>query len=365
MLPRESQTTHLILLFFIGACSSSSSPTAGPDSGTLSPTLDGGEASQVSRLVRATCRGDIDCQRIPSDDTARADCEESLSNLLCSAQERMLSIPDTELAACIQAIGKSCSGLSAPGCAPLRMALLSGTPLLGLGDRCFPGAGECLAGARCAQEEGSECGVCTLLAAEGAPCDDGDCQPHLQCASGICSQKPGLTEACTGQCDRGLCHQGTCVAVEEIIDSACSDEAPCGYGACADGKCVAPGREGDSCVTSKNCASSFACNGGQCAQIARCGKGRQGSPCLTSKQCSKDLVCNGEPNMRQCTAPLADGMACFTSTVCGPNSSCATESSDRVCSPLKQDGSECRNFLECTSRSCNSDGLCGPERTCI
>lgn len=159
---------------------------------------------------------------------------------------------------------------------------------------------QCGAGQMCTAAGPQSCGVCAPLAGGGEPCGVG-CAWDLVCISGRCSAPRGAGESCRSdsdcirplRCPSRSSFTPTCVralgegdACQEDLDcpvtlrctagacrkrpppqppgASCESPLDCLGLSCVDKRCVAPGREGESCGGEHTCASSYVCDQGVC-----------------------------------------------------------------------------------------------------
>ena len=192
-------------------------------------------------------------------------------------------------------------------------------------------------------------GLCLAkLAADGAPCDDGDaCTAGESCKGGNCSF---VGEKCNDQnpCTADVCEPGVgCKSTP--IDGECSDGDLCTIGdACKGGKCAPVGPKGcddksdcsvDSCdATTGNCV-----NDGAGAQGKPCND--DGSACTTGEICTQGKCLGG------------------SAKVCKDNDPCTSDG----CDPIKGDcafppakvGTPCADGSFCTfGDACDALGKC-------
>jgi hypothetical protein len=254
------------------------------------------------------------------------------------------------------------------GCGSLGWGILGSGAVCGSDIACAPG----LYCKRILPSSG--CGVCTPMAALGAPC--GPLAFNAPCGSGSCDGAEclpvvGIGQMCAPQgtlCQPGLvCPSGTCsapggVGIICLFDDECQDGLFCDP---ATGKCAPRAQAGGDCATAA-CPFGFDCgftaplgDGGADAGPALClplsGAGgscvfdSNGGQCLEAETCREDGKCSPIPGL----GDLCDGGSCLAG-------SCQAGTCSLVTS-----GGACGQGIDCVSSICVRGAAPGCATLCV
>lgn len=189
----------------------------------------------------------------------------------------------------------------------------------------------------------------------GTIANGGTCAFDDECVSGSCA---------TTDCTMACC-PGTCVATEpepkigEMCDFFCEDGAYCG----GDNTCHAELPLGAACDAPFACAGDAYCAGRSSMMTGTCTRlPATGEAC--TEQCSHigdycDGTCKRVGNL---------GDACANDDQCSFYYRCdetTMKCAEEMAPMLLPDGSMCTSSVQCNSRYCGNDNLCGPVPECI
>lgn len=285
------------------------------------------------------------------------------------------------------------------------------TGLVAVGEPCYSGAPNfAVASSECedgyCDMSGQTCpGACVALKADDEACSSSsECQPESYCFEEVCTVRPAVGEACSGDaCPYGVScvtapneTEGVCVA-RSVAGQACDESAPCSFGfQCLGGECQSKVATGEPCAHPWNCADGERClerdgegltcgePGGvdvpcaghaDCSADLHCGfmeprscqpRAALGSTCTRDEECVSGAWCNIETG--ECQAPVADGDSCLTNGFpTGSPHACETGlmcMDDGLCHPVGADGAPCRttNGASCEEGLyCNlGEAICEP-----
>ena len=203
------------------------------------------------------------------------------------------------------------------------------------------------------------------------------CEADWQCSAGHgCQPQPNETFAC---------------AALLWADEECSPDnslAVCGAGLrCRDevepNVCIALGKDGDDCLTGKDCADGFHCHAGS----GKCWDGIDGDPCETQEECTAPFECAAEGIVYEpgyCHQFLIEGadctgegefIHCLGGLICSSLSSPPTCQEPSPIGGLCNTNEECNDGLYCQQSlgvclagedgvPCMGDEWCSPGWTC-
>ncbi len=225
-----------------------------------------------------------------------------------------------------------------------------------VGETCA-GQSECAAGLTCL-------GQCLALPAVGAECVMGRCDAQGYCGAGgdggVCLPRLYPGEKCTGDgqcapqsvCDLSL---GACVPKTVLTGSVCSAEQVCAGGlACIyieanrAKTCQPELTVASRCTLSSDCQNHLKCNDdGRC--VAR---GEAGSSCVSARDCGIFLSCDNH----LCVPRPVLGQSCAVSSSCLWGA-CGQADGGSVCTEASAPGTPCSVNHDCASGRCEQ-GQC-------